>query len=96
MGGGNARKNSFGTLTEICQSQSDCSIRGIDFPAVNSYILGVTTSRPPRKLYTTVKALRLQRAAKGFVERHDVFMGLPTGDLLLVTVLLPANMLTAS
>ena len=48
--------------------QSDCSIRGIEFPVVN-----------------------IQRAAKGFVERYDVCVGLPTGGRLLVTVLLPAS-----
>ena len=93
VGGGNARsgdsRHGTRTLTEICQSQSDCSIRGIEFLSVDSYILGVTlTSRPTRRLS---RRYCLQQATKGFVERHDVCVGLPTGGWLLVTVLLPAS-----
>ena len=59
------------------------SIRGIEFLAVNSYILGVNR-KTDEKANRPYSRLRVRRAAKGLVERHDVFVGLPTGGRLLV------------
>ena len=89
--GNSCQAAGFSDTTEICQSQSDCSIREIEFLTVNSYFLGIITSRPTRKLNRQYCHLCLRQAMKGFVERHDVFVGLPTGSLLLVTVLLPTS-----
>ena len=92
VGGGNARKNSLGTPARFLGREQK-SVRANQiaaFAGLNSSQSVVTFLGSPVELSRQYCHLRLQRAAKGFVERHDVCVGMPTGGRLLVTVLLPA------